>query len=311
MAQIGWIYLDNYGGRHRVGLYHGDQTGHLMIHCNLRVVQIDFSVRDSKRYSFFIEDELCEVDIVKEPDQRFSYDFHVNKTVDTPRNRVRRADERMIRRHLALFVGGVVMFLAVVFFGLRWYGQQQREKSIAAGSMVSDFSEETLQRLSREGKTTFAQLYIVQEALQRRVFYGFTTADSTAVSGKFNVPAQGAVLLPNGFPLQDRDAFSATYLPTSPQIHRVDYFQPTQSTVMAYARRAMEAEQIAHPEASPARCACLAQVTLEQRGWVALADLIFQDQSPQVNARHNRDAYQRLIRDAEFAKVFKERCWDK
>ena len=78
MAQIGWVYLDNYGGRHRVGLYHGDQTGHLVIHCNLRVVQIDFSVRDTKRYSFFIEDELCEIDIVKEPDQRLRFSRQQN-----------------------------------------------------------------------------------------------------------------------------------------------------------------------------------------------------------------------------------------
>ena len=51
MAQVTWVYLDDYGGRHRVGLYHGDHSGHLMIHINRRVVQIDFSVRESRTYA--------------------------------------------------------------------------------------------------------------------------------------------------------------------------------------------------------------------------------------------------------------------
>lgn len=311
MAQVGWVYLDNAGGRHRVGLYHGDQSGHLVIHCNMRVIQIDFSVRDTKRYSFFIEDELCEIDIVKENNDRFTYDFHVNKTVDTPRNRIRRADERVIRRHLTIFVGGLILVLTLAFLGIRWYGQKQREKSIASGSMVTDFSEKTMQRLAREGKTTDAILYLMEESLQRKVFYGFKTADSTAVSGKFQAPPEGIVLLPNGFPLRDGDSFHAVYLPATPQVHRLDFFQPTRKTVEAYLDRAIEAEQKNHPEATPARCACLAQLTLDQKGWFGLADILLQQQSPEENPRHNRDTYQRLIRDVAFEKAFRERCWDK
>lgn len=312
MAQVGWVYLDNHGGQHRVGLYHGDQSGHLVIHCNLRVVQIDFSIKEDRTYSFFIEDELCEVDLRKEPNGRFSYDFRVNKTVDTPRNRIRRADERQIQRQLYYFGAGVLLFLAVVFFGLRWYGKRQREKEIAATSMVTDFSQATLQRLSTEGKDAVAELFLVREGLQRKVFYGFTIGDSTMVSGKFAVADTGVVLLPNGFPLQDHDAFRAVYLPSQPHTHRIDYFLPTPTTIESYARRAAEAELAAHPDStSPPRCACLVESTLALKGWVALADILLQQQTERQNPRHNQNSYLRLVRDPEFAKRVLERCWDK
>ncbi|MEY3248417.1 MAG: hypothetical protein RL742_460, partial [Bacteroidota bacterium] len=37
MAQINWVLLDYQDRPHRVGLYHGDQTGHVLIHCEMRV----------------------------------------------------------------------------------------------------------------------------------------------------------------------------------------------------------------------------------------------------------------------------------
>ena len=93
MAQLGWVYLDPHGGQHRIGLYHGDKTGHLLIHCNMRVIQVDFSVKESKSYSFFIEDELCELSIHKEHGF-YSYEFTTNRKVDTPLNRLRKAEDR-------------------------------------------------------------------------------------------------------------------------------------------------------------------------------------------------------------------------
>ena len=61
MAQMNWIYLDDRGGRHSIGLYHGDRSGHMLIHCNRKIIQIDFSVKETKTYSFFVEDEFCEM----------------------------------------------------------------------------------------------------------------------------------------------------------------------------------------------------------------------------------------------------------
>ncbi len=310
MAQLGWVLLDSHGGQHRVGLYHGDNSGHLVIHCNLRVIQLDFSVKESRAYSFFIEDEFCELSLQKEPDGRFSYQFLVNKTVDTPRNRDRKAGQRRDNRQLGLFVGGFLLALGLVFVGLTCFGRHQRQKELNQTSLFHNASEENARRLATEGRMSTAQLYLVFEGLERKVFYGFTTADSVHVSGKFAVPDTGQILLPNGFPLQDHDAFDLRYLPADPQVHRLDFYQPTRSTIVTYLRLATGAELRAHPDQSAQRCQCIALVTAQQ-GWEKLADVIFQQKSVEQNERHNQDTYLRLMRDPAFAKTLQQECWDK
>lgn len=310
MAQVGWVYLDDFGNRNRVGVYHGDKTGHLLIHCNLRIVQVDFSVKESRTYSFFIEDELCEVSVVKEK-EGFSYDFQVNKKADTPRNRLRKDEERRNRKHIALFLAGLVLLLTVVVIGFQHYGRVQRQKLMGAASLSSRLKPEYEARIANEGKKAVTQLIIVEEGLQRRIFYGFLTEKNKQVSGLFSAPDTGLIILPNGFPLENRDAFEVHYLPSEPEIHRVEFFQPTDQTLAAYLQRALEAEQKAHPAATPGHSLCVAQVTLEKKGWERLADLIFQSTPPEQNLDHNRNSYLRLIREAEFAQAVARECWDK
>lgn len=310
MAQIGWVFLDDSGGRHRVGLYHGDRSGHVMIYCNLRVVQVDFAVKESRTYSIFIEDELCEVQIVKE-NNIFTYAFEVNKKVDTPRNRIRRVEDRRNRKYMAIFIGSVVLVIGLFFWGIKWYERRRYAKHIAETSLVSQLSPATEKRLAMEGKTATVQLLLVQEHQQRSVFYGFLTPDSIRVSGQFDVPMTGMVMLPNGFALNDRDAFDVRYLPSNPQTHLVDFSHPTEATVVNYAIQAAQSEKEAHPEESPGKCACLANLVIQEKGWYQLGNLIFQSKTAAENTRFNHDSYLRLLREPDFAGKLKTFCWDK
>ena len=124
MAQVQWIFLDNNGGRHRVGLYHGDQSGHVMIHCNLMITQVDFSVKESKTYTFFIEDELIEIRVHKEADGHFSYEFYVNKEAETPLNQARKIENRRTFKQLMALI-----VLLITFIGLAlWLGHCLTER---------------------------------------------------------------------------------------------------------------------------------------------------------------------------------------
>jgi len=308
MAQMGWVFLDDFGGRHRIGLYHGDRSGHVMIHCNLRVVQIDFSVKESRTYSIFIEDELCEVQLFKEHGT-FSYAFVVNKTTDTPRNRLRREEDGRNRSYVVLLIAGLCLVIAAIFGTVQWFSHQQDSKRMAT-SQFNQLAPVNEKRLLKEGKSAVAQLLIVQEDSRRTVYYSFFTADSIRISGKFAIPDTGMALLPNGFPLGDRDAFEIRYLPPAPQTHLIDFSYPEQTTIAAYVHRAIKAEQDAHPDSSPAKNACLAWFVLRERGWPGLADLIFQNTPTEDNAQHNRDSYQRLLREPAFARKMKEECWE-
>jgi hypothetical protein len=310
MAQVGWVYLDDFGGRHRVGLYHGDRTGHLMLHCDLRIVQIDFSVKESRTYSFFVEDELCEVSVFKEP-KGFSYDFQVNKVVDTPRNRLRKADNRRNRKYMVIMVAGLVFLVSCLFLGLRWWSNQQKEDQMGGTSLTSGLNPESAQRLALEGKTAEAHLIIVDEDMQRKVFYGFSTATDDQISGYFYVPDTGQIILPNGFPLRDRDAFAVRYLPAAPRVHQVEFEKPSAQTLASYLNLAQKAELSAHPDATAGHSLCVAKNTLAHKGWRQLADLIFQSTPVSKNPKNNRESYLRLVREPEFAALLARNCWDK
>ena len=112
MSQMTWTYIADDGARHKVGLFHGDNTGHLLIYCNASIMVIDFSVTTTRNYSFFINDELCDIE-VEEKEGKFSYGFKVDQITDTPRNRVRR---RLLMEEVrqALVVGAIVIGVILI-----------------------------------------------------------------------------------------------------------------------------------------------------------------------------------------------------
>ena len=312
MAQINWVFLDSFGGRHKVGLYHGDRSGHVMIHCNLKVMQVDFSIKDSKMYSFFIEDELCEV-ILDKKDGVFGYEFRVNKKADTPRNQDRRVQEGKTRKYMAFTVAGLVLVLTTLFFGLQWFGKTQEAKRMASTSIVSKYSKKNMARLVSEGKRTVARLHLAQgeQTGEQKITYTLLAVDSLMEQGEFAISKMNPILLPSGFPFNEGDAFEAIYLPTDPQVHRVDFFQPTRSTTTTYVRLAIKAEQKNNPAVSPEKNICRVLTSAEKMGWICLAHFIFQDKTREENGRHNMESYARLLRDPDLAKVIQAGCWDK
>ena len=115
MSQMTWTYIADDGSLHKIGLFHGDNTGHLLIYCNASILVIDFGVRTNRNYSFFINDELCDI-AVEENEGKFSYGFKVDQITDTPRNRGRR---RLIREEVkqSLVIGAIfILFIILVAY---------------------------------------------------------------------------------------------------------------------------------------------------------------------------------------------------
>jgi len=93
MAQQNWHINGGLGYKHIIGIYHGDQSGHVVVHCNNQVLLLDFNVLHPKSYKFFIDQELCELNI-DQKEGAFSYDLLIDYDADTPRNRIRDAREK-------------------------------------------------------------------------------------------------------------------------------------------------------------------------------------------------------------------------
>jgi hypothetical protein len=115
MSQMTWTYVDDDGYRHQVGLFHGDDSGHLLVYCNSRIVVIDFNVTASKNYSFFIDEELCDV-AIEEKEGKFSYGFTIDQVTDTPRNRGRRKMNRDQTRQTLIMAFAFILVVSVAVF---------------------------------------------------------------------------------------------------------------------------------------------------------------------------------------------------
>lgn len=121
MAESFWRFTNDLGQPYLIGLFHGDKDRHLVVHCNSKVVLVDFDVQDSKEYSFFIEEDLCEVKLDRQEDG-FKYSCSINFDVDTPKNRWRKSKiqtEENFNRRAWWIVGGIFVLIIVLSFLLR------------------------------------------------------------------------------------------------------------------------------------------------------------------------------------------------
>lgn len=109
MSQNNWILLDDFGNRYKVGIYHGERSGHVLIYCNAKILIIDFNVSSNKTYSFFLGYEFCELKVIKGSGS-YHYDLSINEKVDTVLNKKR----KKIRRKDNI----KALLLAILFFAL-------------------------------------------------------------------------------------------------------------------------------------------------------------------------------------------------
>ena len=73
---------------------------------------IDFHVLRSKKYSFFIEDQLVELSIDKEKNE-YTYGLEVNDKVDTRRNRLLKKHDRKNLKISILIFGSMLALITI------------------------------------------------------------------------------------------------------------------------------------------------------------------------------------------------------
>lgn len=120
MPQLSWSITGHTGRIYRLGLFHGEADGHVVVHCNNKVVAIDFNVEGSKTYSMFLDQELCEVSIDHTGGNTYDYDCRINREAETPLNQRRnkfKADEAREEQYrvMGLLALGIVLLLLWLF----------------------------------------------------------------------------------------------------------------------------------------------------------------------------------------------------
>jgi len=118
LAQLNWNVCSHAGRQYAIGVYHGPETGHLVVHCNATVMIIDFNVVQAKSYSFMLDDNLCELSILPKGDT-YDYVLDLNQPVDIPE-----PSPAKNQRYQYYALGAAVVFFLTIYLLTFWLSPQ-------------------------------------------------------------------------------------------------------------------------------------------------------------------------------------------
>ncbi len=116
VAQQSWTLNTGNGRQHLIGLYHGEESGHLAVYCNNQVILVDFHVQEEKHFSFFVDEELCELAILPNAVEGFQYRLVLNEQADTPRNQRRKTLAAALEKDRKEWIWRVVFGITAALF---------------------------------------------------------------------------------------------------------------------------------------------------------------------------------------------------
>lgn len=262
-----------------------------MIHCNAKVIIIDFNVLESKTYSFFINQELCEIELERKGDT-FYYHFHVNHTADTPLNRVRKARERKFWRQALLFIAALALCLTALLLIINRLTRPEDLPTIQERLAKEGLSTESLVFPDLESQT-LKYLFI----LNGRAYEG----EMSMEQGFFNA---------FGLPIAEKDELMVRYIPNNPGINRLQLDQASPQQLRKYVDRTIAEHLEANPNLNAQEATCEVVTAARLFGNKALGDFYFQGARPSENEANNERTFRFLQQDEAYRKALKENCGD-
>lgn len=285
MAQIDWMVTGNRGSRFRIGLYHGDQSGHVLMYCNNRIVTIDFGVLSEKTYTLFIDDELCEVSISPGPGG-YEYDCNVNTEAATPLNDLRRARKREEKRGMAIAIG----FLAIVAVSIGLFASMAHSGSDATTARV--------ELADNYGELTEASLYT--NPRNGKLYYNYVVDDRIYRSPVSSLDAEDLPPLP----LAAGDRFALRYDPTQPRVAELLFDRFGEEQAARWRERLTTQYAADHPELTPRQVRCHLDAARDIDGPTAYLTLGMESMALQAGDDEPRyQAYWRLVRSPAFRRA--------
>ena len=288
MGQFNWTVLGQQGKQYRVGIYHGEKSGHLLIHCNSKVVLVDFSVKESKDYSFFIDDEFFVLEVEKK-DGQFLYGLELNTSADTPLNKIRK------KRDIKHLVGVGLIIAAIFAVGIGFFWGYPKYQSLKSETDKNEI-------LAKNGiETTVEVRYDSTIAGMKYFFVGKGKPISgSPIFSKENKPI---------FPLMNGETFLVKYSKNTPELHIVYWTQLPDEQLIKYKNRVGVIHKEANSDFSDLKVQCQIELAFRIDNFDGLKQLYYQSESPESNSMFNKNTYQKFIRDEPFRKLSEENCW--
>ena len=110
MGQQSWSFTDYFGTEHNFGIYHGEESGHLVCYLDNSIMHINFSIKDDYQFSFFMEEELL-IFKIKKINESYEYSFELDKESQTPLNVKRKTEEKNNKYRIMI---GIIIALLIL-----------------------------------------------------------------------------------------------------------------------------------------------------------------------------------------------------
>lgn len=289
MNKAKWVYISGTGKRNIIGVLHSPRLGHFIIYCDKKIILAEKKVFKPTSFSFFIDDELCIVDL-KIINRRFKYEIQFDTKTETPLNKIRKEIGKKNIYYSLLAFSGLFTFVAIAM--------------VVMFTIQDNF---VWNRLKNHGVVSVAKLDIGKIKDKYHVFY--TYQDSLQyVRDVLKTVKTPNPILANGFPAETDDAFLITYSSTAQSTNKLHLNYPTPKTVQRYELITQTKYLENNPTQQAAYCDCLLDIAYEMENWKGYAKFYNQKTGTSGNERFNAKTYQELISSEKFADAEVD-CW--
>ena len=290
MNRSRWTYISHRGEKSIINILHSPRLGHFAIVMNGKIVLLDKKVFGQDSYSFFIEDELCVVEIFI-IDNQYHYRFRVDTTTKTALNQTRQEKRKQNLLYSLLTFSGLFIAVAITMVSIFVVQDNRLWDNVVNNAVLSVANVSIIQVQNNR----FHAYYLYQDST--RQIQGFLD--------EFSDPNP---VLDNGFPLQKNDEFLVTYSYKTKTNSKLHLNHPTHRTVQRYKALASTKYMVNNPTASPDYCDCIIDIAYTTKGWKGFA-LIYNAVTPTKNHKDfNSKTYQRWLNSKDFLEQ-EVNCW--
>ena len=285
-----WTYISRNGERNLITILHSPRLGHFLIFFNRKIVLANKKVFNQDSYSFFIDDELCIVDI-RTVSGKYTYTFQVDKKADTPLNQFRKKNDQK-NLYYSLTTFGFLFFMVGIAMVAIFHQQDSAKwKSILENAIL-----------------TTAEIQIIE--LKRNQFHVFYSYKEGNINYRdiIQTDKTSNPILDNGFPIETSDAFFLTYSSKMKRNNKLHLDYPTPKTTQRYRILGEAKYQENHPAANSSYCDCIADIAYELKDWKGYALLYNEQNLSSDNERFNQKEYQSFVNSTPFLDAEVD-CW--
>lgn len=267
-------------------------TGHALVFSNGEVICGKHAVLDDYVFNFLIDDEICQVKIIKEQEGRFKYTMQIDTETATELNKKRNKHYRNERLKIIILVGtSILIFISCII----------------AGQVFDAFNPIDPINVVEDGRFEVAEMHYSQTS-QPEFRYLFRRIEYDQRS-QLNRRLGASWLASTGLPIEAQDSFFVSFVKFTPYYGRIHYDRPSRTQMRRYQKRLRPKIPLSHigPYRPAAYCDCVTYKLFKWRGYSAWADLYFKDTPLHINPLNNEVTFNTMQQSPIYKHIL-QRC---